>query len=53
MEQQLTLVESSQPAAPDPGEAIWELDDHTRDIGRRGVQQARQALRRAARPAAA
>jgi hypothetical protein len=27
----------------------WRLDDHTRELGRRGVAQARQALRRAAR----
>lgn len=44
MEQQLTLV--------DPGERSWELDDHTREIGRRGLQQARQALQKASRRAA-
>ena len=47
MQEQLVLVE--------PVERQWELDDHTREIGRRGVEQARQALRnaKAARPAAA
>jgi hypothetical protein len=47
MQEQLVLVE--------PLERPWVLDEHTREIGRRGVEQARQALRNAnaARPAAA
>lgn len=47
MQEQLVLVE--------PAERPWELDEHTREIGRRGVEQAREALRNAkvARPAAA
>jgi len=44
MEQQLTLVE--------PDERPWELDNHTREIGRRGLEQARRALQRASRQAA-
>ncbi|HEY2813562.1 MAG TPA: hypothetical protein VGJ03_08880 [Acidimicrobiales bacterium] len=39
MERQLHLLE---PPAPD-----WHLDDATKDIGRRGVAEARQALREA------
>ncbi len=47
MQEQLVLVEGD--------ERPWELDEHTREIGRRGVEQARQALRnaKAPRPAAA
>ncbi|MGI9023429.1 MAG: hypothetical protein ACR2HV_09410 [Acidimicrobiales bacterium] len=44
MEQQLTLVE--------PAERSWELTERTREVGRRGLQQARQALERAPRQAA-
>jgi hypothetical protein len=29
-----------------PAERPWQLDDHTREIGRRGVEEARAALRR-------
>ncbi|MGH9117092.1 MAG: hypothetical protein ACRD0A_04215 [Acidimicrobiales bacterium] len=36
MERQLTLIE----APPD-----WRLDDETKEIGRDGIAQARQALR--------
>ena len=35
-----------------PRRSSWQLDAHTRDIGRRGVAQARQALRQAAARAA-
>jgi hypothetical protein len=38
MERQLTLIE----APPD-----WRLDDETKEIGRDGIAQARQALRQA------
>lgn len=34
-------------------ERTWKLDDHTKAVGRAGVAQARQALRRPARPASA
>jgi hypothetical protein len=40
MERQLVLIEQE----PD-----WRLDDHTREVGRAGVAQARAALRAAAR----
>ena len=47
MAEQLVLVE--------PGERPWELDEHTREVGLRGVEAARRALReaKAAHPAAA
>ncbi len=44
MEQQLVLVE--------PTERPWELDERTREVGRRGLEQARAALRGAGREAA-
>jgi hypothetical protein len=44
MEQQLLLLES--PERP------WELDERTRQVGRLGLEQAREALRQAARQAA-
>ena len=44
METQLPLI--------DPTPAAWALDRRTREIGRRGVAQAREALRRAVPPAA-
>ena len=31
----------------DPADADWRLDDHTRELGRRGLARARAALRRA------
>jgi len=47
MKEQLFLVE--------PEERPWHLDERTREVGRRGIEQARRALReaRATRPAAA
>ncbi|MGI8983255.1 MAG: hypothetical protein ACR2HM_01770 [Acidimicrobiales bacterium] len=30
------------------GEASWELDEHTRQIGKQGIAAAREALQRAA-----
>ena len=43
MERQLILIEERQPD--------WRLDEHTREVGRAGVAQARAALRAAlARP---
>jgi hypothetical protein len=43
MERQLILIEERQPD--------WRLDEHTREVGRAGVAQARAALRQAlARP---
>ncbi len=44
MNDQLALLEDD--------ERQWRLDERTREIGRRGVAQARQALRQADRPAA-
>ncbi len=44
MELQLILI--------DTDERSWELDDHTREIGRRGLEQARRALQRASSRAA-
>ena len=43
MERQLVLIE------PEP--ADWQLDETTRDIGRKGVAAARQALEQARREA--
>jgi hypothetical protein len=45
MQDQLVLIESSS--------VDWRLDERTRQLGRRGVEAAREALRQAARPAAA
>jgi len=44
MQQQLILVETD--------ERPWELDDHTREVGRRGLEAARRALQRASCQAA-
>lgn len=33
--------------SPGLGRASWELDDHTRHVGRQGLAAARQALRQA------
>ena len=43
MDNQLALL----PDVSDEDEPSWELDDHTRDIGRQGLAAARQALRQA------
>jgi hypothetical protein len=43
MEAQLHLL----PTEPAAVEADWRLDEHTRDLGRRGIQEARAALRTA------
>jgi len=42
---QLTLIETS--------EREWRLDEHTRTVGRRGIEEARRALQDAARRVAA
>jgi hypothetical protein len=39
MARQLKLMEVSEPE--------WKLDEHTREVGKQGVEQAREALRRA------
>lgn len=44
MEKQLTLVETPR---------AWKLDQRTREIGRKGVADAREALRRAGSPESA
>jgi hypothetical protein len=43
MEQQLILLE--------PPERPWELDERTRQVGRLGLEKAREALRQASRRA--
>jgi hypothetical protein len=43
MERQLALLEVNRKA--------WKLDERTREVGKQGVEQARAALRRAAREA--
>ena len=45
MERQLKLLE------PERGEPEWQLDDSTKEVGRRGVAEARAALQRARRDA--
>lgn len=45
MERQLVLMETNR--------ADWRLDEHTREVGLEGVRKAREALRDAARRAAA
>jgi len=45
VKEQLVLVE--------PPAERWRIDDHTRDVGRKGVEQARQALAEAIRRRAA
>jgi hypothetical protein len=46
MARQLVLIETST-------DAQWRLDDSTRELGRRGVAEARRALRDATRESAA
>ena len=53
MEQQLALTGVEQRPAPAEARGDWHLDARTRELGRRGVEQARQALREAIRKAAA
>ena len=43
MTNQLALL----PDASRDDEASWELDEHTREVGRQGLAAARQALREA------
>jgi hypothetical protein len=38
MERQLALIETT---------TMWRLDERTREVGKRGVEQARQAMREA------
>ena len=44
MNDQLALLPDR---SPEDGEVSWELDDHTRDVGRQGLAAARHALRQA------
>ena len=46
MERQLKLLET-----PDAGEAEWQLDDTTKEVGKRGVAAARAAIQQARRQA--
>jgi hypothetical protein len=48
MERQLALIEQDEAGAD-----TWRLDEHTREVGRQGIEQARQALRMHVDPAAA
>jgi hypothetical protein len=48
MDAQLHLIPEADDDRP-AREATWRLDDSTRAVGRRGIQQARAALRSAAR----
>ena len=48
MNDQLVLLESKERRPEEP----WRLDEQTREIGKRGVAQAREALRQAAQRAA-
>ena len=41
------------PEASEPADGSWEMDERTRELGRRGLAEARQALRQAAAPLAA
>jgi hypothetical protein len=34
-------------ASPEEDDISWELDDHTREVGRQGLAAARQALQQA------
>lgn len=52
MNDQLELLDDENDDGADARAAGWQIDEHTRDIGRRGVAQAREALRQAARRAA-
>ena len=46
MKRQLVLIDTDH-----VGDDHWRLDDRTREVGRRGVAKAREALREAARRA--
>lgn len=47
MNDQLALLPEAPDVSPADQEASWELDDHTRHVGRQGLAAARQALRQA------
>ncbi|HEX2119929.1 MAG TPA: hypothetical protein VHF91_12145 [Acidimicrobiales bacterium] len=47
MNNQLALLPDAPDASSADQEASWELDDHTRHVGRQGLAAARQALRQA------
>jgi hypothetical protein len=49
MEAQLHLLPTEADARSERDEASWRLDDSTRAVGRRGVAEARSALRAALR----
>lgn len=48
MDAQLRLLEGSGDSPSDEAPAQWRLDDSTREVGRHGIDLAREALRRAA-----
>ena len=47
MNDQLALLPDASAAADQVADTSWELDEHTRHIGRQGLAAARQALREA------
>jgi hypothetical protein len=52
MDNQLVLLEDHDDGSAEAPRADWGLDEHTREVGRRGVALARQALRQASLRAA-
>ena len=47
MNDQLALLPDASPAVDQVDDTSWELDEHTRHVGRQGLAAARQALRQA------
>ena len=47
MNDQLALLPDASTDADEADEVSWELDEHTRSVGRQGLAAARQALRQA------
>ncbi len=47
MNDQLALLPDASPAVDQVDDTSWELDEHTRHVGRQGLAAARQALREA------
>ncbi|HEX2046236.1 MAG TPA: hypothetical protein VHF27_00630 [Acidimicrobiales bacterium] len=47
MNDQLALLPDTSASADRVDDTSWELDEHTRHVGRQGIVAARQALRQA------
>ena len=47
MNDQLALLPDASSSDDEAAEVSWELDEHTRSVGRQGLAAARQALREA------